>query len=291
MYLNNQNFSEMTEQERREFVRGMLKDDSVRSKAILMAGGDGGGHTIDLDGLIRTVGPQKVEDLLVEMLSHADTQSAVMTNTDVHTLMERVSKGEASPAEMQMANFILQTAKDNGEFLGPNATSLVSHMLLDVLYFMKTHEHYDITYVDVLTGIVTLMIASTCKNPKNAMARYKDTGPDHILPMIENMSEDIEKRLNDSWGGKKPPDDMLMLALLTYAEKVSACFANRQTAWTDPKEIADFFHLDHDFSDSSITVKDGSNDGEESPMGENGSNEKSGNTCTPNCYPNKGNND
>ena len=275
--------SKLPEDERRQFVRKMLTDESVRSKCILMAGNDGGGQAIDLDGLMKTVGPQKVEDMLVEVLGRSQTQSAVMSDDDVIQLMERCENGTATPVEIQMANFIAQTIHTEhglSETAQSQATTLMAHTILDIIHFVKEKTGYDMEYLDVLTAVVTLMIASTSLNDQNGMYRFKDSGPAQVLPMLTNMAEDIAKRLEDSFGGKKPPDDILLLGLLTYAEKLSANFANGQHKWGNPQNLADFFGMEHSFTEASEAAHDSS-------KGENGSN--GGNVCQPDCYtPNEG---
>lgn len=271
--------STLSEGERRLFVRKMLTDENVRSKCILMAGNEGGGQAIDLNGLIQTVGHQKVEDLLVDVLGKAHTESAVMNDKDVMTLMEKVKNGTASPVEQQMAQFIINTVKS--EMPQPEqseSTSLVAHTLLDILKFMKDENGYDMEYIDVLTAVTTLMIASTSINEKNGMYRFKDAGPDRVLPMLTTMADDIGRRLEQSFGGKKPPDDLLLLGLITYAEKIAGNMDSDRKHWADPKTIADFFGLTHDFS--------GPNESEDSSKETNGSN-----TCQPECFNENNKND
>lgn len=282
----NLNPSKMSKEERREFIHTILTDPSVSMKAMALTGNDG--TTIDIDGLVKTIGIEKVEDMLMKVFEQNDCGSVLMNDRDIGELLDKVKRGTATPEEARMATFIATTiAREGGMIPSPSslATNLLTKMLLDAIWFLKERQNYQMLYADLIVVATTLMIGSTAITPGASMNRYKDSGPDIVLPVIQHVADDIEKILKNAWGDKTPPADLYMLALMTLAEKAALSMSNDQMKWKEPHDIADFFHMDYQVGLPDDDEKgNGSNTATAASQAAKKDNGPAPNTYTPNCY-------
>lgn len=253
-------FNEMSKEEKKAFIHAALTSDNISHRGIIIGCGDDEDSisTIDIDALVKTLGIERVENMLLNMFENINGANIILDQDDINQLDE--IPGLAGKRLKESINNFIGNSPDTADTTDNlneeikrklMVTGVSTCALLETINTFQAEEGYDINYLDLLYTVTSLILGSSILNPDSELNKLNNGTKDvkNMINIFDNIAKDIEERLEKSWNGKKPNDEVLLMSLLTYAQRIVFNIDKKENkTFCSAKKLADFFSLPLDFN-------------------------------------------
>lgn len=207
------NFKNLSEEEKKEFVRELIHSEAAKSAAFY---NPITGDFVSADGLVEHLGEEKAIEIIMNTFD--DARSVSLTNEDVAELIMKAEKGECTEEELRLLDFVTDKIMKTDDHLQfekawlETTVDLLNFVQKEVGYFPKVH--------DLLTGALILVSTSGMVSDKGGLSKYDFTD----VPIITEMSAQVADDIYDAWKNSctsLPDPEITVIGLLNLALKIA----------------------------------------------------------------------
>ena len=240
----------MSRDEKKEFIRKLIHEEQSDTKAAFF--NPKTHEMINLQDYVRHVGEEEAIEKIADIIGETDVKSICVTQEQMHELIEKLRKGECSEDEIDILKMIASSIKssDYSQFILNSMSFLV-----EIIKFAQDEIHYNPTLLDLFSIFDMLTTVDMINDPNFKIAKYKQSGPNMLSTMADNIGDDIIKTWKLSCQSILS-DDMIILGLMSAIKKI---LVNNNNELIDADILSNLMDLDS-FSDSDEDEeKNGSN--------------------------------
>ena len=230
----------MSRDEKKEFIRKLIHEEQPNTKAAFF--NPKTHEMINLQDYVRQVGEEEAIEKIVDAIGEADAKSICVTQEQVHELLEKFRRDECSEDEINILKMVASSieSSDHSQFM-LNSMSI----LVEITKFAQDKIHYNPTLLDLFSIFDILTTVDMINDSKFEIAKYKQSGPDMLSTMADDIGDDIIKTWKFSCQSI-PSDDMIILGLISAIKKL---LAKNNSELIDADILSNLMDLDS-FSDS-----------------------------------------
>lgn len=202
------NIKDMTLDEKKEFVRNMIRDQSPSTQSAFYD--PQSGRTINVKEFAKTVGEETAVEILAEMLDKSDISKPIRVTADeADALFDKFNKGQCTPEELETVEMLMQASSATN---GVEFTHQLLVLLIDFLSNAQTEIKYDASIKDMFGAFDLLIMTNFAITGRSQSSRYLSN-----LSELMSITEEIGTDILNTWENScenVPDDDMIILALL-----------------------------------------------------------------------------